>query len=67
MVMSMFEKVSAERMVCVTTESLLSKLGFAGRPLMSDIDGFKDLFLEKEYLQGKTGEKTSDLPYYEEL
>jgi hypothetical protein len=56
MILSIFERVSSERMVCVTTESLLSKLGFAGgRPLMSDIDGFKDLFLEKEYLQGKTG------------
>jgi hypothetical protein len=26
---------------------------------MSDIDGFKDLFLEKEYLQGKTREKAA--------
>jgi hypothetical protein len=52
MILSIFEQVSAERMVLVTTESLLSKLGFAGRPLLSDIDGFKDLFLEKEYLQG---------------
>jgi hypothetical protein len=57
MILSIFEQVSAERIVCITTESLLSKLGFAGRPLMSDIDGYKDLVLEKEYLQGKTTEK----------
>jgi hypothetical protein len=59
MVVSFFERVSSERMVCITTESLLSILRFVGRPPMSDIDGFKDLFLEKEYLQGKTGEKKS--------
>ncbi len=31
MILSIFERVSSERMVLVTTELLLSKLGFAGR------------------------------------